>query len=95
MKKLLALVFNRWTLALLAWLALSLLIWFGGPLLALGNTRPFDAERGRWIGIGVLALLVFGLLAWRSWRARRGNQAVVDQLLAKPAAGPAGPVESA
>jgi type VI secretion system protein ImpL len=95
MKKLLALVFNRWTLALLAWLALSLLIWYGGPLLALGNARPFDAERGRWIGIGVLALLVFGLLAWRSWRARRGNQAVVDQLLVKPAAGPAGPAESA
>ncbi|MEX8519898.1 MAG: type VI secretion system membrane subunit TssM [Leptothrix sp. (in: b-proteobacteria)] len=94
MKKLLAFLFNRWTLALIALLAISLVIWHGGPLLALGSYHPLDTERSRWICIGVLTLLVLGLLAWRSWRARRGNQAVVEQLLAKPADA-AAPAESA
>ncbi|MEY4754654.1 MAG: hypothetical protein RJA44_2329, partial [Pseudomonadota bacterium] len=94
MKKILALLFNRWTLALLILLALALLIWFGGPLLGLGDAHPLDPESHRWIAIGVLTLLSFGLMAWRSFKARRGNQAVVAQLLAPPS-GPATPAESA
>ncbi|MEX8499196.1 type VI secretion system membrane subunit TssM [Leptothrix ochracea] len=84
--------------ALIVLLLLALLIWFGGPLLGLGNAHPLDAESHRWISIGVLTVLTLGWLAWGAWRARRKNKAVVDQLLAPPpqaVATPAGQTESA
>jgi type VI secretion system protein ImpL len=81
--------------ALIVLLLLALLIWFGGPLLGLGNAHPLDAASHRWISIAVLTLLTLGWLAWGAWRARRKNKAVVDQLLAPPPQAAATPAESA
>jgi len=48
--------------ASLAWLALLIsLIWIAGPMLAIGDTRPLEAERSRY------ALIALVLLAW-TWR---------------------------
>lgn len=85
MNKVFAILFNRWTLALVVLAALALLIWLGGALLAFGSHHPLDSPAERWICIGVLTVLVLGLLAWRSLQARRSNQAVVEQLIARPA----------
>jgi len=86
-KRLLGLVFNRWVLLAVVLLAIALLLWIVGPLVAIGDWRPLDSETSRWIAIGAVLALTAGLVAWNRWRARRGNTAVVNQLLA---AGPPG-----
>ncbi len=97
MKKVLGWIFNRFTLGAVLLIALSLVIWIIGPMIAIGDLRPLDTERSRWITIGILALLFVLWAALSVWRARRGNNKVVDQLLAAPPPGaaPATPQESA
>ncbi|ACB36309.1 type VI secretion protein IcmF [Leptothrix cholodnii SP-6] len=91
MKTLLGWIFNRWTLAVVALLALSLLIWIVGPLIAVAEVRPLDSTRSRLMLIGCLVLALLLMAAWSAWQARRANRSVVEQLM-KPAAGgaPAG-----
>lgn len=97
MKKVLGWIFNRWTLGAVLLIALSLVIWIIGPMISIAEWRPLDTERSRWITIGVLVLLFVLWAALSVWRARRGNNKVVDQLLAAPppGAGPATAQESA
>ena len=94
-KTLFGLVFNRWTLLAVLLAAALVVVWLIGPLVAVGEWRPLDGTASRWILTGVLLLLVVGLGAWQLWKAKRGNRKVVDQLMAAPAGGPAGPAESA
>ena len=86
MKRVLGWIFNRWVLLAVLVLAVALLIWIVGPLVAIGEARPLDTARSRWITIGVLVLIVALCITWNRWRAKRGNTAVVNQLLQQPAA---------
>ncbi|MDO8375612.1 MAG: type VI secretion system membrane subunit TssM [Aquabacterium sp.] len=95
MKKLLGLVFNRWVLLAVLLLAVLAVVWVVGPLLAVGEWRPLDGTLSRWVVTGVLLALFAVSIGWRLWTARRGNQKVVEQLMAAPAAGPAAASESA
>ncbi|MDQ2778253.1 MAG: type VI secretion system membrane subunit TssM [Pseudomonadota bacterium] len=89
------LIFNRWILLALLVAAFLALVWIIGPLVTVGDWRPFDTTKARWITSGVFVVLVLGIASWRVWRAKRGNRKVVDQLMTAPAAGPSAPVESA
>ena len=82
MKKLFGLIFNGWVLAALGLIALSLLIWIVGPLVAIGEARPLESVTSRLVLIAAIALLYLLNKAWQAWRARRTNSAVVNQLLA-------------
>lgn len=84
MKKLLGLIFNRWVLIAVLLAALSLVIWIVGPLVAIAGREPLETERSRWIAIGAVVGFVALVLAWKAWRARQGNAAVVNQLMAAP-----------
>lgn len=88
MKKLLGLIFNEWVLAFVGLLALALVIWIVGPLVQVGTYRPLDTVMSRAVLIGAIVLIYLLSKAWRAWRARRTNSAVVNQLIAQaPAAG--------
>ena len=84
MRKLLRLLFNRWLLVGLGLLALALLIWFGGPLLAIAEYTPLASERARGVLIGLILLFFFGRLAWRAWRSKRANAQLIDGLAPAP-----------
>ncbi|VFR37023.1 IcmF-related protein [plant metagenome] len=60
--------------------ALALLIWIAGPLLAFGAYRPLESELSRIALIG----LIFGIwllrLIWRKWREGRLNAQLLGQL---------------
>ena len=84
MKKLLGLIFNRWVLIAVLLTALSMVIWIVGPLVAIAGREPLAAERSRWTAIGAVLLFVVLTIAWKAWRARQGNAAVVNQLMAPP-----------
>ena len=54
MSKIFGLVFNRWVFAVLGLVAISLLIWFVGPLIAVAEYRPLEPEKNRWFLIGLV-----------------------------------------
>lgn len=81
MKKLLSWIFHPWLLAALGLLALSALVWWVGPLVAIAGRAPLASEMVRAI---VIAAIVGGYLAVKlaaAWRTRKTNSAVVEQLL--------------
>jgi type VI secretion system protein ImpL len=93
-KKLFGLVFNLWLLLVLLVAMLLLAVWWVGPAVAVGDFRPLDSSSERWIATAVVLVAVALGVAWRVWRARRGNRKVVEQLVAAPS-GPAAGAESA
>jgi type VI secretion system protein ImpL len=82
MKKILGVLFNPWLLLVLGLVALSIVIWIVGPLVAIGAVRPLETPMSRWLLIGAIVLLVVLRKLWQFWRARKTNDKVVDQLLA-------------
>jgi type VI secretion system protein ImpL len=67
-------------------LALSALVWWVGPLIAIGTVRPLDPL---WLRVVVLALLWaawVGRIAWRAYQRRRVNAALLQGLGAGPSA---------
>jgi type VI secretion system protein ImpL len=70
------------SLIIIGFLAFSAVVWFAGPLIGIGETRPFDAVWVRLLIIGVLLtiLLVWGIFALI--RRRRGQMALEKALVA-------------
>lgn len=91
MKKIFGFIFNKWTLLILGLLALSLLIWWVGPLIAIGSIRPLDPEWARWTLIGLIVLFFVARRLWAVWKARRAS----DQMAASLAAQSVAPAEKA
>ena len=87
MKKIFAAIFNPWVLLVLGLIALSLVIWIVGPLIAIAERRPLENAGARWLLIGLIVLIVVMRKLWQAWKARSTNAKVVDQLLVQPAAG--------
>jgi len=71
-------------LALLGVIAISALVWYVGPLIAIGESRPLDPT---WIRLTVIAVL-FGLwvlrVIFRAWNQRRANAALVQGMTKGP-----------
>jgi type VI secretion system protein ImpL len=63
-------------------LAVALLIWWVGPLIAVGDFRPLESELIRWILIGITAVWPVARWAWRRWRARRASKILEAGLVA-------------
>ncbi|MBN9124935.1 MAG: type VI secretion protein [Nitrosospira sp. 56-18] len=100
MKRLVHLLFNRWTLALLGLAAVSLLIWFVGPLIAIAEYRPLEPDGIRLALIAFAILLYVGKHVWEAIKAKALNARLMDGLLRHqpsqpPASGGAGAEEVA
>ncbi|MEO0914141.1 MAG: type VI secretion system membrane subunit TssM, partial [Pseudomonadota bacterium] len=63
-------------------LALCLAIWFFGPLIAIGETRPFDGVLSRAITIGVLALLAIVTASIMIWRRAKRDKDMAEDIVA-------------
>ncbi|MCF6305844.1 MAG: type VI secretion system membrane subunit TssM, partial [Rhodobacteraceae bacterium] len=74
---------NRILLFLTATLIICLAIWFAGPLLSLGGWQPFDSilERIIWI-VGLFLFTIF-LLIFLSWRRRKREARIGDEMIAE------------
>ena len=90
MKKLLGLLFNRWVLAALGLVAIALLVWFVGPLVAIASYRPLEPEAARLLLIAFVLLLYAGKALWRWFKARQANARLMDGLLKQAPAPDAG-----
>ncbi len=84
MKKFFQFLLHPLFLALVGVVALSAIIWWVGPLIAIGESRPLDPT---WIRVTVIAVL-FGLLilrvVLRYWSQKRTNAALVDGMTKGP-----------
>jgi len=85
MYRLFGFLFSRGLWNFLGIVALALLVWIAGPLLAIGALRPLETELSRIVVI--VALFAFWLLRvlWRKWREGRLNAQLLGQLR-RPAA---------
>src|SRR5258706_2675978 len=86
MHKLMQFLFHPMVYAVFGVVALALLVWFGGPLIAFGESRPFDPI---WVRVLVIAIL-FGLillrLVWKLIKRKRTNAALVNGMAKGPSA---------
>lgn len=73
-------IFNGTVLVLIGLVALALILWFVGPLVAIGTWQPFESVEVRVICIALIfgIWIVIRLLRW--WRARQANAALLNQL---------------
>src|ERR1700748_579500 len=73
---------NRWVLAFIGLLVVSLLIWFVGDAIAFYDHRPLGSAGAR-IGLIVLVWLVFalveGIKRFRAWRANKAMLAAIGE----------------
>jgi len=79
-----AFVRSPWVRTFAGVLALSVMVWFFGPLLGFGDTHPFDTEIARLITIGIFVVLWLVLNLLRELRARKKDAELVDGVAAAP-----------
>ncbi|MDB5923373.1 MAG: tssM [Betaproteobacteria bacterium] len=92
-------IFSRRVLVILGIIALSLIIWFVGPLIAIASFRPLDPVWVRVVLIAALVLYFVVRWAWKLIKAKRADaqlrKSLVEQNEAAKPAEPAGAKEVA
>lgn len=73
-------LFSRGLWNFLGVVALAVLVWVAGPLLAIGASRPLESETARIIVIAILFGIWLLRLLWRKWREGRLNAQLLGQL---------------
>ena len=86
MKRFFGFLLHPIMLTTLALLMLALLVWFFGPLIAIGERHPLDGILERLLVIGVIVLLVAGIAGLRAWRRKRNNAALMAGMSGGPSA---------
>jgi type VI secretion system protein ImpL len=79
MRAIIKVLTSRWLLLSIAFVMLALVVWWGGPYLALGEARPFETIGQRLLGILWLGVLFILAEVLRRFRVRRAsNQLATD-----------------
>jgi type VI secretion system protein ImpL len=86
MKKILQTLFHPVALTVYGLLALAALVWWVGPLIAFGESRPLDGIWARVITIAAIVLLFALVGGIRAMRRKRANASMVEGLAGGPSA---------
>ncbi|GMV47335.1 MAG: hypothetical protein AMXMBFR66_27330 [Pseudomonadota bacterium] len=86
MNKALRILISPLVLGTLGLVMLSALVWWVGPLVAIGSRVPLAAVGVRVVVLALLWLAWLGGIGWRAWQRRRANAALVQGLAAGPSA---------
>ncbi len=81
MRALLRIIKNRWFVAILGLIALSVIIWLVGPLFAFAGFEPLGSVTARLAAIGVIILLWVANQFRRYWQARKKNQQMLESVV--------------
>ncbi len=76
-------------LSLLGVILLSLLMWFGGPQLGFGESRPLESETVRWVFIWIFFGLWAGYFLWKFIRAKMANAQLMRSIAGEGQKAPA------
>jgi type VI secretion system protein ImpL len=86
MKRFLQFLLSAVFLGTLGLLALSALVWWVGPLIAIGSARPLDPSAVRIVVLVLFWALWIGVQVWKARQRRRLNAALLQGLGAGPSA---------
>lgn len=86
---------QRWFLALIVAVLVSLVLWFAGPYFAFADFRPLETVVGRLIGILIVVVICAVWLQIGSMRAQNNNKQLASAMAAPAADQAAGGGESA
>jgi type VI secretion system protein ImpL len=81
MKAILKVLTNRWFIAILGLVFLSLLIWFAGPMFGFGEARPLASATVRIITILVIFFVFIVVQLIKALKANRANSQMVETLV--------------
>src|SRR5258708_14181449 len=84
-KSMLSLFKQKWFLALIGVVLLSLILWFLGPYVAFAEHRPLESIIGRLVGVLVLVVCWAVWLQIRSLRAQRSNSQLATAVASQSA----------
>ncbi len=62
------------------------LVWYVGPLVAIGGRVPLAGVTARWAAVAVLVVLAAGFAAWRAAQSGRNNRRLLEGMIAGAAA---------
>jgi type VI secretion system protein ImpL len=74
------------TFGLFGILALCAIVWAVGPMIAIGDSRPFESLLVRILIVGTLLGLWLLRLVWKLWKRKRTNAALVNGMAKGPSA---------
>lgn len=86
MKKIKTIIFNTWTLSILSFLAIGLVIYFIGPLLSIGEWKPLSSALSRWVTILLIILFWCGLKIYRIVKIKNEENGFLGNLFTKNSA---------
>jgi type VI secretion system protein ImpL len=87
-KKIFAFLLHPIFLTVIALLIIATLVWWIGPLVAIGSWTPLVSELSRYILIGAIVLLVMLRMVLARWRAKHASHQLTDGLMKAPVAKP-------
>lgn len=88
MKRLFQILTQKWFISAIGIIAIIILIWFGGPYLGLGASKPLSSPFNRLLAI-LLVILFWGFNNLRlRFKATQANTEMVDNLVATPVTAP-------
>ncbi|MCP3869020.1 MAG: type VI secretion system membrane subunit TssM [Gammaproteobacteria bacterium] len=80
MSKFFAIFRIRWVIQLLGIIALGVIIWFVGPLIAIAGIVPLESPLARAVTIVILVLLWLINLLWSRLKSKKADQVMVEEL---------------
>ncbi len=81
LKKIVAFVSQTWVLSILVFLAISLLIWFVGPLFAFAGRVPLLSVNNRIIAILIFAILYIFKILFSHWRNKKRDAEIMASMV--------------
>jgi len=84
MRRILGIFVARWFVTLIGAIAIALLVWFVGPLLAIGDVRPLESEAVRLIIVMVILVGWGALNIFSRVKAAKTNDRMVQALTEAP-----------
>ncbi len=81
MRAILSILKNRWFVAILGLIAISVIIWLVGPLIAIAGIEPLGSVIGRLIAILLVVLIWLGMELRRYLSARKKNQQMLESVV--------------
>ncbi|WP_372069473.1 type VI secretion system membrane subunit TssM (plasmid) [Tistrella mobilis] len=82
MSRVIEVLASKWFLSFLGVALLGVLVWIGGPLVAIGDSRPFEPVLTRALIAGGLFLIWAVAFVWSVIAARRRNAAMIEAIAA-------------
>ncbi|NOR42768.1 MAG: hypothetical protein GQ572_05475 [Gammaproteobacteria bacterium] len=84
MKRLFQILTQKWIISSIGIIAIIILIWFGGPYLGLGDSKPLSTPFNRLLAI-LVVMLFWGFNNLRlRFKATQANSAMIDKLISAP-----------